>query len=64
MYPRYALFSLFLGVEDWYFTRFVKYSKKMKFTCYLGQKRGGGVQDFWFDPKIKKMSLFYFAMTP
>ena len=36
----------------------------MKFTCYLGQKRGGGVQDFWFDPKSQKMSLFYFAMTP
>ena len=56
--------GVFLGVEDWYFTRFVKYGKKMKFTCYLGQKRGGRVQDFWFDPKSQKMSLFYFAMTP
>ena len=36
----------------------------MKFTCYLGQKREGGVQDFWFDPKSQKMRLFYFAMTP
>ena len=40
----YVYMGVFLGVENWYFTRFVKYGKKMKFTCYFGQKRGGGTR--------------------
>ena len=46
----YVCEGMCVGVEDGYFCHFSNVGGKLKFTGFLGQKRGEGVQDIWFDP--------------